>query len=120
MRNACVFFVLVSILGSGCYVGRTPSAKRVNYALNGAAIVTGLAVMVAGSGSGDSCAGDVSCVGDALGDGGGAMIGLALLAAGALGIGISAIVPTKIPAPDGEDDGVIRVGRPTRELHSQL
>lgn len=118
MRTALIVTALVSLASSGCYVGRTAGAKNANYVLNGTVMVLGLAMMVDASQGESSCSGDASCVGGGLADAGGGMLGLGLVAAGAIAMAITAIVPTKVPGADAADDGVIHVGRPTRALHS--
>lgn len=87
--------VLVATTTGGCYVGRTPAAKRANYVLNGAAIVMGAIVIAGGASTGSACSNpDVSCVGG-IGDSLATLIGGAVIGGGAIGIGASAIVPTK-------------------------
>lgn len=118
MRNLFVVATLVSMLSSGCYVGRTQNAKNVNYVLNGGVALAGTAMMLSSAGGG-GCSDDASCVGGAIADSGGVALGALLVGAAALAIGITVIVPTKYPTPDTDPD-VIEVGRPTRALHSRV
>ncbi|HEY4175888.1 MAG TPA: hypothetical protein VGM90_03620 [Kofleriaceae bacterium] len=88
MRNTILLASLLSILGSGCYFGRSPSHKTAAYLANGTMAFVGTALIA--SGSGNECNGDCLAVtidNDA--------IGAVLVGAAVVGVLVTLAVPTK-------------------------
>lgn len=119
MRNAVLSVALVSMVvgSSGCYVGRTPSAKTANKVLNTTAIVLGGVSLISGAVDDDPCPSESSCVSQALAVEGAAIVGLVLVGLGVVGLVVNAAVPTRIP---DRHDGVIHAGRSTPAVQSQV
>jgi hypothetical protein len=81
---------------SGCYFGRTKSAKTGGYVASGIAVALGTAVIVSGTGNDCPEGSDVSCgVGSGAAAAGAVLVGAVLIAAGGLGLVLNLVIPTK-------------------------
>jgi hypothetical protein len=111
MTNRSLALVaLIAFSSQGCYLGRTPTAKRGAYVLNGTAAVMGGVILATAGADQNDCSqatDQVSCGAGNLGSGlASAFLGVTLLGAALVGTVVTLAVPTKVPQElPGRDRG---------------